>query len=168
MKKTRFIDERGFLFGKIGVIDLLAVLLVLALGLMVAVRFGLRGEGGERLSVTDTVPVRYVLRIRNARTYLADAVNVGDEVFTDESGVAMGKIVDKSVTESRLATTMNDGTVEYLVQEECCDIYLTMEADATAGAGAYYVDGKVELLLNATILMDTAYAGFYAEIYSVG
>lgn len=168
MKKTKIIDERGFLFGKIGVIDLLAVLLVLALGLMVAVRFGLRGEDGEHLSGTDTVPVRYVLRIRNARTYLADVINIGDKIFTNEDGVAMGKIVDKSVTESWLATNMNDGTVEYLLQEECCDVYLTMEADATAGAGAYYVDGKVELLLNLTILMDTTYATFYAEIYSIG
>lgn len=166
-KKIRLFDERGFLFGKLSVIDILAVLLVVGLALMVIIRFGITGEDGLHLSDTGTAPVSYELEVIGVRQFMVDAISIGDELYASESGAAMGRIVDKRVEDNYTATTMLDGAVEFVPKEGYYDVYLTVEADSTAGAGGYYLDGAVELLANMSIQVRTQYAVFYGRVNSI-
>lgn len=166
-KKIRLFDERGFLFGKVSVIDILAVLLVVGLALMVIIRFGITGEDGLHLSETGTAPVSYELEVIGVRQFMVDAIDIGDELYANESGAAMGRIVDKRVEDNYTATTMLDGAVEFVPKEGYYDVYLTVEADSTVGAGGYYLDGAVELLANLSIQVRTQYAVFYGRVNSI-
>lgn len=166
MKKI--IDERGFLFGKISVIDIMAVALVIALGVMVYSRLRPVSGGGDSLpSDTGKVEVEYVLKAGAISKYIADAVSVDDELFTADSGFVLGTVTGKHVENSVIATNMPDGTVEFLPREDCFDMYLTVVGECTAGVGTYYLDGAIELLEYMGMQVNNTYGTFYASVYSI-
>lgn len=82
---SRFIDERGRIFGKVNVVDVLVLLVIIAIVVFAVVR--LTGSGSE------TVPLRVTFTVEEVRQATVDALQVKGTV-RDEGGTVLGKVVE--------------------------------------------------------------------------
>lgn len=82
---SRFIDERGRIFGKVNVVDILVLLVIIAIVVFAVVR--LTGSGSE------TVPLRVTFTVEDVRQASVDALQVKGTV-RDEGGTVLGEVVE--------------------------------------------------------------------------
>lgn len=167
MKKRRFIDERGFLFGKVSVVDILALALVLALVMMLYVRFLADKDIPGSLAGVSKEKVEYVVRISNVRDIYLDTMRSGDTVFHGEYGTRVGTVKEVRAEPAIALMTKPDGTVVEAPMEEYYTIYVTMESECIASAGGYYLGGAVDLNLNMTLPLATAYVAISGTVISI-
>lgn len=163
--KKRFINERGLIFGKVSIVDIVAVLVVLALGFMVFTRFFAGGE--EKVSSTDTVDVTYAMRLEAVRSVTADALAAGDRVYSDE-GQYMGEIVSVETSVSVTLEETPDGRVVEMENEGYVDALVTLKAPCSESSGRYFVNGNFELNVNSRVKFVTRYVSSSALIVSIG
>jgi hypothetical protein len=86
-----FIDDRGRLFGRVSVVDIIVVLLIVAVGAFAWGRFS-----GDETKMKD---YRMEAFISQTRVPLVTESNIGDTV-RDEGGAVLGRIEDVVVVES--------------------------------------------------------------------
>jgi hypothetical protein len=115
---SRVIDERGRIFGKVNIIDLLVLLVIVAVVVLAAVRF--------KDATVDTVPVRIVFTLERARDATVNALDVGGTV-TDDGGTVFGEVQDISISP----------TVEQ---------YLTQDDELKAFDSPIFSDVSIEVL----------------------
>lgn len=168
MKKIKWIDERGFLFGKISVVDILAVLLVAALGFMLYVRFFSGEETGGRVAGTEKTRIEYTLKVTGAKHWHIDALKPGDIVYNGDAGALLGTVKEVRAEPSNTLMNLLDGTVVSVPQEDTYVLYITLESEATSSAGWYYVGGAIELNLNLTLQLTTIYDTVTGTVVSIG
>jgi|GEM_PF-2250346 len=96
------IDDRGRLFGRVSVVDIIVLLLIVAVGAFAWGRFS-----GDQAQTKD---YRMVLFIDRTRIPQVTEANVGDAV-RDERGAVLGKIEDVVESESRIDAVDDSGNV---------------------------------------------------------
>lgn len=165
--KKKIIDERGFLFGKISVVDIMAVLLVIAMGLMLYARFFSGGGDGVGFTETGTVKVECVLKVTLASRWHLDTIKPGDVIYSGGDGPALGTVKDVRTEPAYTLVETPEGTVASVPVEDYYDIYITVEAQCTTGANGYYLGGSVELNRNMTLQICTVYDTMACTVYSV-
>ncbi len=98
----KIIDEKGTLFGKINIVDLLAILVIVLVGAVLAVKF-LGGNGGV---VADNSTLIYTVRVSEVDQSTYESVcqfvdskaGLKDQLLTS-NGLEDGYIVDVTATE---------------------------------------------------------------------
>jgi hypothetical protein len=86
---SRFLDERGRIFGKVNVVDLLVLLVIAAVVVFAVVR--MTGSSSEPIPVRVTYTVEEVRQATvNA---LTDALRAGG-IVRDDGGTVLGEVVD--------------------------------------------------------------------------
>jgi hypothetical protein len=161
MKKI--IDERGRLFGKISVIDLVVIAVIAVLAAAAYTKFNVLEN---TVMTTKTVPTRYTVLVKNGRQTTADMLRVGDKFFS-ENGLAAGTVTAVDVTPATVVSSVLDGTSTVGSIEGRVDITLTIEAQCSVTNGRYYVDRTYELNVNNEQKFRTKYAFFSAAILSI-
>jgi hypothetical protein len=161
MKKL--IDEKGRLFGIISVVDIIALVAVIILGLVVFAR--LSGQSNPLITV-NTIPVTYTVRLQMVRYTVAELVRPGDSLF-NETGTYIGTIVDVSVTETAIAEWIIDGTFLVAGAQDRYDVTLTVEVQCTYSNGRYYADRVFELNANVEHRFLTRYASLPGFITTI-
>lgn len=167
MKKTKIIDERGFLFGKISVVDILAVLLVLAIGGMVYVRLFVQGKETGYIS-PEMTKVEFVVKVPTVRDVHKDAYRPGDVVYKGDDGPLLGTVTDVRTEQAYALVTSQDGEILSVPVKDYYDFYITIEAQCTTGANGYYLGNSVELNRNMTLELTTLYDNLTGTVYSIG
>jgi hypothetical protein len=94
-----FIDDRGRLFGRVSVVDIIVVLLIVAVGAFAWGRFA-----GDEAKMKDYV---MELKVERVRDPVVTDSNVGDKV-RDDTGAALGRImkVDTPFTPTDVPTAL--------------------------------------------------------------
>ncbi|MDR1299979.1 MAG: DUF4330 domain-containing protein [Oscillospiraceae bacterium] len=151
MKKL--IDERGRLFGKISVIDVVVILVAAATIFAAYAKFNV--VGGPTVTI-NTVPVTYKVIIRSVRNTSAALLREGDTLFSD-NGFNMGKITAVDVTGATTTAPKADGTYVKVTIENRYDVELTVEAQCSVSAGRYYANRSFELAENSEQKCHTKY-----------
>lgn len=171
--KKKIIDERGFLFGKVSVVDVLALLLVVALGLMVLIRFLPKASSGpddpasgDDIASAAKMKVEYVVKVSPASKWHLNTMEPGDLIYNGDGGVLLGTVKDIRWEPAMAMVTMDNGTVTYFPMEDYYDLYVTLETECSAGAGGYYL-GKLELNLNVTVQLTSLYDSVSGTVYSI-
>lgn len=104
---SRFLDERGRIFGKVNVVDLLVLLVIIAVVVFAAVRF----TGGS----SKTVPVRVTYTVEEVRQATVDALkseSAAKGTVADDGGTVLGE-VEEVVVEPTLEEFMTpDGELK--------------------------------------------------------
>ena len=147
------IDEKGKLFKKINIIDL-ALLLVIVISIGATVyKFGF---STHKSVVTADTKITYVLRVKAIRQMAVDAINIDDVIYETVTKKAIGKIVDKKVTEATEFVNMADGTLskEDKIPEKF-DVYLTVEAKGLVSNDGYFVEGNHQLNIFSNVNFST-------------
>ena len=161
----KIIDRNGRLFGKISVIDVLVIAVVLV---MAAALFFKSNQTHTGTSVTSET-ITYQMVANGVRTYVADAVQVGDLMYDQDrsSGGTLGKIVDLQVLPGTKLGEMNDGTAGMVPVEDGVDLLLTIEGSGIVSEGRYLLNRVYDLGVNSARNYYTPYAQFTGTITAI-
>lgn len=158
----KLIDEKGRLFGKLNIIDLLIVLIVVGGLVGVGWKMGLvKNLGNQTVSVKKPIVRIWVKKVSN---YTADAIvaSKGDNLSDIKTNETIGKIIDVDVKPSR--ETAADSTGKWVLSEvpEQKDVFITMEATSSLVNGNVKLSSKdakvgAELIIKGTKFQATSY-----------
>lgn len=129
-----FIDDRGRLFGRVSVVDIIVVLLIVAVGAFAWGRFA-----GDQAKMKD---YRMVVFIDRTRVPQVDASNIG-ELVRDEGGAVLGRIQDVAKIESRIDAVDDKGNVNPEGRSTVfTDITITIKGTAEVSKSGITVGGS--------------------------
>ena len=122
---------------RFNIIDFLIIVAIVA----VVVVFAVRGGIIKKISSYNTT-ITYTVKVFDVQKGSFDLVNVGDSLYFDEDDRRIGKVVDKSFSESVDYAVLSDGTIKKVKNvEDRIDMYITIEADGTFDDDGCMVNG---------------------------
>ncbi|MBE7047912.1 MAG: DUF4330 domain-containing protein [Ruminococcaceae bacterium] len=129
------IDEKGRLFGKLNILDILFVLILI---ILIAGAYMLFSTNSK----TDTVvPVTYTLEIKNCDAAYFANVHIGEQVTDGVTKAVMGRIVDFKQAPAEVLTEANNKIVMSYPKDRF-DGYVTIEAQASVVYPDLILDGE--------------------------
>jgi hypothetical protein len=102
------IDEKGRLFGKINIVDFIVVAVIV---------LGIAGVGYKLISSSTslfkkTENINIVFHNEDLPQYVADAINVGDQVKDSVKNTVFGKVVKKEISDSVVFAANSQGELK--------------------------------------------------------
>ena len=158
----KIIDEKGRLFGKLNLIDLIVILLIVAVAVFAVWKFTHRDTDAPRYSASLNKPLTYAVAIRGVyRDSVEDAKKeVGQPLM------AAGKVIETcritAVEERPYYESYVDaeGNLQYAESLHLCDLVFTVEGEAPFVDNAYQVGtqevriGKAHILKTVNVEMN--------------
>jgi len=121
------IDDKGRLFGKVNLLDLVVVLLILA----VVSRFGLRQiKAVEVAPVGEEKEIEILVRLQAVAQPTIDYLPVGTQVAESRNNLPLGTIVAAQVVPAVVVSVGDDGRVYETHSKDRFDYYLTVRGKA--------------------------------------
>lgn len=157
------INKDGKLFGKISVIDILAVLIIVVLIAGIASRF----SGKSNVVVSSGEKIKCTFLVKNVREYTADALKQGGPVYDKTSKEYIGEIVDVKQTEGKFKVNMADGSFKDAVPQEKYNVYVTVEFSGKSGSNGFYTAANKFLGAGTSTNIITKYAECGASVYLI-
>ncbi len=160
---SKIIDEKGRLFGKISIIDIIVIIIAIVLVVAVYVKFGKNSSA----NLTETHEVTYTMEVNGIREGTADAVRVGDKLYDYEHKVYIGEITD--IQEKPATAVIQDLSGNYKETDVAGRYYLllTLRADCEVVDGRVYSQGTQEITVNANQRCYSKYATFSGKIMKI-
>lgn len=143
------INEKGKLFGKISLIDLLVILIII--GAVAGCCYKFFG-GNETVSITQKDTFTVVLRVEGVKSFFEDAVNVGEVVY-EQHGNKLGTITE--ISTEPYQKMVGDDNPRYLTFDDRNFVYLTLECTGTVNSGGYYIGGNNQIYNGNTIYIQS-------------
>ena len=162
----KIIDHNGRLFGKISILDVIAVLLVLVL----AAAFSFKGSQTHTATgETSSTPITFQVTVRGVRDYVGEAVKVDDKFYDRDypSGGALGVISAVEVLPGTKLAELNDGSLEMVPAEGCVDLIITVEGSGVITERQYLINRIYNLGINASRSFYTPYALFTGTVSAI-
>jgi len=151
------IDRNGKLFGKISVIDLAVILLLIAFGIGLFLKFGVNETTSTRQS---EAPMTFQLLWQNVRYEVAENLMVGDTLCS-EDGSKLGKITDIQTEPAKQTYTDLDGIIKTAEIDQRIDITVIVEGSGVVNSeGKYMLNRNYELNVGASTNYVTKYVSF--------
>lgn len=123
----KVIDEKGKLFGKINLIDLIVLLAVVIAAVGVGYKFL---KSNDSIPADQAVPLTYTCRLRNAPAYLADQYTAHEFPLNLVSGTAYlagGKLLSVEVVPTKVSVTDSAGKVSSAEDPNNVDVIFTCQ-----------------------------------------
>lgn len=138
----KLMDDKGRLFGKLNLFDLIVILLIVVgiLGIC------LRGDAPTK-EQSETRSATYTLKVDYIQKHVADAFEIGDEIW--ENGTLLGVVSEKpTVTPYRSVELLPNGKEGMVEHQLYYTVLLTMETDQFRNEKGYHIDTNE--MLNGT------------------
>ena len=132
------IDEKGRLFGKVNIVDLLIVIIILAAGAFLGMKLL-----GPDSAVANTQKVRVTLYCEETPNYLAEQLEAGAEGWDSENNVTLGYLTDWRTGDSKSAVTDVTGKVVEITREDYCSATLVCEGEGVMGTHGVTIGGTL-------------------------
>lgn len=147
------IDEKGKLFGKLSVVDILIALIIIAAVFVVGVK--IFGSGGAIRG--STVACEYTMSVKNIRAESVDAItrSTGLDLY-DTKGYNVGTI--KEITEVKpyeMYVNKSDGTIVKAAVPERFEIKFKVQSEAAKSGNSYLLGGKSEVSNASNLTVST-------------
>jgi hypothetical protein len=144
---SRFIDERGRIFGKVNVVDILVFLVIVAVIVFAVTR--LTGSSSEKVPVT----VQYMIEeVRDATVdAITSTVEQGGRV-TDEAGTVLGDVVKIDVAPTVEEYMTPAGELEEFESPIYNDVLITVSGKATVTGRTARI-GSVQLRVGKPVTL---------------
>ncbi len=136
------IDNKGRLFGKINIVDLLVVLLIVVAICATVYKFGFSAHNDVNETTTK---IEYVLKASGVRDFTLDSMKTGDTIYDDETNKPLGVIAHVEAKDAMDYALKADGTTVYTSKPGRYDAYITIESDARVLDGGYLANGTKEI-----------------------
>lgn len=157
-------DQKGKLFGKVSIIDLLILLFVIVAVIATVYKFQFSAHKDVNTAEGQIV---YTLKIQGLRDFSARQFAVGDEVYDKESNKAIGKITAVQPEGAEEFVNMADGTFVMQDIPNKFDVYLTIESDARITDEGYFANGTKQIGAYSTLNIYTQKVEVYAQVQTV-
>jgi hypothetical protein len=162
----KIIDRNGRLFGKISVIDLLVILVVVVMAVAVYVK-----NNHKEITSTSTTntPITYQILVRGIRSYVGDAVQVGDNLYEQDytTGGSLGEITAIEVLPGDRLAEFDDGTVALAPVEDSVNLLITVKGEGIVSEGRYLLNRIYDLGVNSSRNYTTRYAQFTGTVSNI-
>jgi len=162
--KTKLIDDKGRIFGRISAVDILIVLVVLVLCAAIYTRFFTKTETA---AFVQNDSFSYQIHIRQVRFSTFDALEIGDTIYDSDNGTRLGVISDISYTPAMAESQLLDGTYVYAPVENRFDIMVDIQSDGLISGGRYYASRIYELNVNSRVEFYTKYCLSSGVLWSI-
>ncbi len=159
----KFIDNRGKIMGKVSIVDLMAILLVIACVVAVGTKLGKKQEitGGN-------AEITYTVRIQNIRDMSVNAIKQNfKDVIDAENKKIVGDITDIETSLARVLVQTDDGEYKFEEYSNRYDALITLKSKGTETNDGYYTSSGRQIMVGDTMGFNNGYAQFFAEVVSV-
>lgn len=137
------IDEKGRLFGKVSVVDILVVLFIVGAVAGAYYKFFIAERGGAAAQF-DTLQYQ-VITVSGVRQPSVDAVKEGAEVFDGETGGYIGKVIQKDISPAKSFIKKTDGTYAEARMPDKFDVIITVEVTGVENDHGFFANGNIEI-----------------------
>ena len=141
----RLIDDRGRLFGRVSIIDILFIIVVIVILTAAFTKFNVQDSP---LTTPDTVEITYTVLIQSVRVTAGELLRPGDNLYAQETGTFIGTITNVEISGATSPEPLVDGTFVVGTSEERYDIVLTVVVQGSVSGGRYFADRTIELNAN--------------------
>jgi len=156
-------DKNGRIGGKLSLIDLLAMLLLVALIAGGIWRFT---APAAQINPGD-VTVQYTLRVAQARDFVVRYYQVGLPVFDRLTNLYIGTITDVRTAPRYAHEVLPDGTVVSAPQPGMVVIYIDIIAEGRETHNAVFVGGTREINVGGSVLMRSKYVDVATTVSTI-
>lgn len=158
------IDNKGKLFGKINIIDLLVVLVLIVAVLVTYFKFNMSAH--SNVSETNGY-VEFEVQIDGVRDFTTQSINEGDVVYDSQNDVCLGEVVSKRIESEERHITKSDGTIVLSDVPERYKLFITIGSDARINDAGIYVGGTKPVIKYQNLEMETQKNKFNGKVVSV-
>lgn len=159
----KIIDEKGRLFAKINLIDLVIIVAVIALLAATVVKFK---TSDTYLSRGRTL--EYTVLVENVRQATVDAINQNKEGLVDyETKKEIGNVTDIEVMGASELELMNDGRYKDVKFKDKYDVLLTIRTTGTETQDNFYTSSGRKIVVGDEIMINNGYMGTLAIVKGV-
>jgi len=158
---VRVLDDKGRIFGKLSIIDLLIIVVLVSL----AGWFGysmlgrnLRQDVAQRQQETEIVVV-----VSGIRPTTAEAIARGGKIFEFKTGAQIGEVVGVTTEPAKLWLVEGDGKWVQAESQDRVDAFVTIRGTARIGEHVITMNG-VEIRVGASIGLKTKFAQFQGHV----
>jgi hypothetical protein len=142
------LDEKGRLFGKVNLFDLIVLLVLIALVTGVGYKY-LVSNNNIILNQSD---IQVKLWIEDVKDVSVKAINVGDIVREYDSNNLFGEVIKKEVKPHYEEVETADGRVVHAPVEGKHDVYVTLKCKGIVSDNAISIGSK-EVRIGGTIVI---------------
>lgn len=157
-----FIDQKGKLFGKISIIDLLVILMILVgiFGSFAAYQKVKSGkvltENKALLNQENTLDMLEVtMRLNEVRSMTRDSVHVGDDVYAKDTNKFLGEISEITTESAKRVITGFDGKAVEAEVPERMDVILKVMVPGKRTDGGYFTGNNIHLVYDSAFEIKT-------------
>ena len=168
-----FIDEKGRLFGKVSVIDILAIALI-AVGIAGAgVAYkkikagGVLTENKAIIKQDNQDMLEVTMRISEVRSFTVDAIKVGDEVFAADTGKYFGEIKEVAIEEATRTGADIYGQIFEGVLPERYDVVLKVAVPGKLTDSGYLTANNLHIVYDAAMEIKTPAVQTFPQIEKI-
>jgi len=139
---NKFIDEKGRLFGKISIIDIIIVIAVIGLGFGYVYK---RTSAVVQQIITADTTFYVTLVAEKIRSFSVEAVNEGDIFYKQHEQQPLGKVIGIHSEQAKDIMLKTDGTAVLAPVEDRYDLYITLEVTGSINETGYYINGNMQI-----------------------
>ncbi|MFA7411753.1 MAG: DUF4330 family protein [Tissierellaceae bacterium] len=108
------------------------------------------------------------LKIEDVRKYSVDSINIGDNIYSDDTNYYFGKIRDIEIEDSYLILVKNNGEIIETRSPDRYNIILKVDCNILDRTSGYFAEGITEVKVNSTGKYKTIGLLFTAITQSIG
>jgi len=143
----RFLDERGRIFGKVNIVDVLVVLVIIAVVVFAVVRFTATSSPSEPLKVT--------YRVEEVRQATVDAIQKSVPVngtVRDEGGTVLGKVLGTEVRPTEVEYMTPEGELRAFDSPIFNDVFIVVRGEGSESGDTWRI-GSVPIRVGKKVTL---------------
>ena len=159
----KFFDEKGRLFGKINIIDLLVILILIFAVVAVGIKF-------KQVKTTNggDITIEYTLRVERLRQISVDAIEKEYKNIQDaENKKAVGDIISVEKSLAKELVRLDNGEYKFTEYDDKFDLLITLRTKGSETKEAYYTSSGKVLTVGDTLGISNGHVQTFGEIISV-
>jgi hypothetical protein len=155
------IDDKGRLFGKINIIDLIIILIIIAAFIFLGVK--LLGPESTAVNMQKAVVSFYY---EECPDYVAENLNEGDSVWDSGDNVIIGTVKDWSTADSVTYLLDDDGNTVQTSKAGYCALTLRCDVEGVIGEHGITINGTL-YGVGHTLTMYAGEAKLYLKVSGI-
>jgi hypothetical protein len=156
------IDDKGRLFGKVSIIDIIAVLIIVTVIGILGYKYALPTSSGYLTPKHDNI--KMVFYDEEVNSFTANRVMKGDAARERLQNANFGKVVDVVVDESVSWGESDEGQFVASGKPGFSSIYITLEAKGSLDRSGIIID-KAQYYIGQYITLYVGNCAFYGTIH---
>jgi len=158
------INNKGKLFGKISIIDLIVLVGIIVAAFALYTKFAL--PTNDKI-ITENKTIEYTVFVRGVRQGTVDALKNSKTVTNTITKEETGDITNVSVKPAIHPVELNNGTVAEVEFPDQFDVELTIRLDGKVGKTGYYTAKNNTLTIGSPLHMQTKFANTSGTIIDI-